>query len=103
MEKQPSAGTGAPVAHSTNKDYYTPRQDVSPTTTPGLSFKNPNEGSMHTSPPCPHVAYTDINGRAPTAEERGAPSAQAKMGAGGVDMRHGSANFTHRYSLKDVK
>ena len=88
MKRTPEwSSNGAPnPAHSMDKMCYQSRMGVSPTTTNQLAFRNTKEDGLRKLEDGSVMAYTDINGRAPTSEERGTPSDQGRMGAGGNSL-----------------
>jgi hypothetical protein len=79
MASHPSSSNHGGPSY-TNKEYYQSRQGVSATSTPNLGFNKTTVGMPHGLYQGTVEGYTDINGSAPSAMERGVPSAQNSKG-----------------------
>jgi hypothetical protein len=79
MASHPSSSNHGGPSY-TDKQYYQSRQGVSATGTPGLAFNKTTEGAPRALYQGTVMGYTDINGSAPSAMERGVASAQSSKG-----------------------
>ena len=80
-QPQTNLGGGPNPAPSTDKLYYQSRKGVGPTTTPNMPFPSTLEGAQRAMDGGAVVMpYSEINSMSPTAEERGIPSDQRRMG-----------------------
>lgn len=64
--------------HATNKECYQGRMGVKPTTTAQLAFNNSAENGERALYQGTVMDYTSINGKSPTAQERGMSPIKAK-------------------------
>lgn len=100
MKAQPKSyfpGAPHPSRLDESEKFYQVRQGVSPTKTIQEGWKDSKEDGLRRLDPTDHVmAYTEVNDRAPTAQERGVPTTQASKGAGDVDLRYEKFNHGMR-------